>query len=89
VVLAAAGTMAGTLFLRFAGQREFDTWSTVALCYVAPAAMAALCFLSLRFNPVARLCTLLVLVSLTVSLYIVEIGLISALLSRYLDRIFS
>jgi len=80
-----AGTLATALFLRFlfaseAGRRDFDTWSTVLLYYITPAATATLCFLALWFKPLNRLRLLLLLLSVTVSLYVLEFALISGIL---------
>jgi len=75
-----AGTLAACSFGWFlisdlAGQRQFAAWTAIALHYGAPAVVAMLLFASLRLGPSARLRLLISSVSLTASLYAVELVL--------------
>ena len=90
--LAVAGTLALCLFAWFlfgglSGERQFTTWSAIAVYYVVPAAVAVLLFASLRLKPLARLGLLVAGVSFTVSIYIVE--LLLALASGQQATVFS
>ena len=87
LALALAGTLAlclfaWLLFTGLSGQRRFTTWSAIALYYVAPATVAVLLFASLRLKPRARLGLLVAGISFTVSIYVVELFLVLALVSR-------
>ena len=74
IVLAVAGAAALAVCARmvyagWSGQRRFDTWPMIVVHYVMPAALAALCFSSLAFTPRARVRLLVLIASLTLSIY--------------------
>jgi lysophospholipase L1-like esterase len=83
VCLAAAGTTALLVFLRFlyhglSGQRRFSTWRDVFLYYLLPAGVAVVLWAALRLEPLARLRLLMAVVALTVSAYGLELALVLA-----------
>jgi len=72
VALAACGRM---VYVAWSGQRLFNSWSTIVFYHIMPAAVAALCFSSLALKPRARVRVLLLIASLTLSLYAAEVWL--------------
>ncbi|MEP7306765.1 MAG: SGNH/GDSL hydrolase family protein [Acidobacteriota bacterium] len=74
IVLAAAGAVAlaacgRMVYSAWSGQRRFDTWPLIVFYYLMPATLAALCFSSLGFKLRARVRLLMLIASLTLSLY--------------------
>ena len=72
VALAACGRM---VYAAWSGHRRFNTWPMIVFYYIMPAALAALCFSSLAVKPRARVRLLMLLASLTLSIYAGELWL--------------
>jgi hypothetical protein len=83
IAFATGSALALFVFVRFvydglSGQRRFSTWPAIVAHYLLPAGAAIVLFASIKLRPIPKLRLLLTCVAATVSVYAVELFLVTS-----------